>query len=317
MAAASRVPSVPPPPEELPPLDIGSFTSGLLTGLREGVEAALIVSIILSYLARTGNRQHFGRIWAGTLTAVAVSLVAGVALFVTLGELPSPYEQLFEGLAMVLAAAVVTWMLFWMRRQSVSVKSELHAALDRALSEGTVTGLAVLAFTAVIREGLETSLFLVGQATSVQAGAIGVLAGALVGLGIASLLGVGFYRGARLIDLRVFFRWTGIALIFIAAGLLSRAIHELVEIGWISIGTSTAFDISSVLPHEAIAGAPGGAVLLLGQFLRALLGYTSQPEVLTLATWVGYVVIVLTLFLRPMAPRAQRSAPVAETSSAG
>jgi len=296
-------------------LDIGSFTSGLLTGLREGVEAALIVSIILSYLARTGNRRHFGRIWVGTIAAVAASFGAGLALFVSIGELPSPYEQLFEGLAMLLAAAVVTWMLFWMRRQSASVRSELHAALDRALSEGTVTGLALLAFTAVIREGLETSLFLVGQATSTQTGAPSVLVGALVGLAIAALLGVGFYRGARLIDLRVFFRWTGIALIFIAAGLLSRAVHELIEIGWITIGTSTAFDISSILPHQSIAGAPDGAVLLVGQFLRALFGYTSRPELLTLATWAGYVIIVLALFLRPMAPRAARTVPAAETSS--
>jgi high-affinity iron transporter len=298
-------------------LDVGSFTSGLLTGLREGVEAALIVSIILSYLARTGNREQFGRIWAGTAAAVAVSFVAGLALFVTVGELPAPYEQMFEGLAMVLAAAVVTWMLFWMRRQSASVKGELQAAVDRALGEGTVFGLVVLAFTAVIREGLETSLFLVGQATSAQAGAPSVLVGAIAGLGIAALLGVGFYRGARLIDLRSFFRWTGIALIFIAAGLLSHAIHEFIEIGWIQVGTATVFDISRVLPHEAIDGAPGGVALLIGQLLRALLGYTSQPEVVTLGTWAVYIGVVLTLFLRPVAPRAARPAPAAEQSIAG
>ncbi len=298
-------------------MDIGSFSSGLLTGLREGVEAALIVSIILSYLARTGNRHRFGRIWAGTLAAVAVSLVAGVALFVTVGELPSPYEQIFEGLAMLLATAVVTWMLFWMRRQSAAVRSELHAALERALTEGSVAGLVVLAFTAVVREGLETSLFLVGQAASARTGAPSVLLGAVAGLGIASLLGVGFYRGARLIDLRLFFRWTGIALIFIAAGLLSRAIHEFVEIGWIGVGSATVFDISSVLPHEAIAGAPGGAVLLVGQLLRALLGYTSQPELVTLLAWAVYILAVLTLFLRPLAPRTALATPSTETSAAG
>lgn len=297
-------------------MDTGSFTSGLLTGLREGVEAALIVSIILSYLARTGNRRFFGRIWAGTIAAVAASFAGGVALFVTVGDLPSPYEQLFESLAMLLAAAVVTWMLFWMRRQAASVKSELHAALDRALTEGTVTGLVVLAFTAVIREGLETSLFLVGQAASARAGASSVLLGALVGLGVASLLGVGFYRGARLIDLRVFFRWTGIALIFIAAGLLSRALHELIEIGWLTAGASTVFDISRILPHEAIAGAPGGGVLVVGEFLHALLGYSSQPELITLLVWGGYVAVVLTLFLRPTAPRAPVAAPATETSAA-
>ncbi len=294
-------------------MDYGSFTSGLLTGLREGVEAALVVSIILSYLARTGNRRQFPMIWLGTLAAVLISLVAGVALFATVGELPSPYEQIFEGLTMLVAATVVTWMLFWMRRQAASVKGELRAALDRALTDGTVFGLAILAFTSVIREGIETSLFLVGQAASEQTGAASVLVGAAAGLGIAALLGVGFYRGAHLINLQSFFRWTGIALIFIAAGLLSKAVHEFVEIGWVGLGTGTAFDVSGILPHEAIAGAPGGIALLAGEFLRALLGYSSQPELMTLGMWAGYVAVVLALFLRPMPPRAPQ--PVASTGT--
>ncbi len=285
-------------------MDLGSFASGLVTGLREGVEAALIVSIILAYLARSGNRRHFGRIWAGTGAAIVVSAVAGLGLFVTLGELPAPWEQVFEGAAMLLAAGVVTWMLFWMRRQAASVKGELQARLNRVLSAGTVNGLAVLAFTAVIREGLETSLFLFGLSTSARTEAGGVLAGAIVGLGIAAVLGVGFYRGARLINLRTFFRWTGIALIFIAAGLLASAVHELVEIGWISFGTATAFDISGTLPHEAIDGAPGGLALVIGGFLRALVGYSSRPEVVTVVTWLTYVAVVLGLFLRPLAPRS-------------
>jgi len=290
-------------------VDVGSFTSGLLTGLREGVEAALIVSIILAYLARTGNRQHFGRVIAGTAAAVVVSLVAGGALFLTIGEFGAPWEQIFEGLTMLVAAGVVTWMLFWMRRQSASVKGELHAALDRALAEGTVVGLTLLAFTAVIREGLETSLFLVGQAASADTGAASVLFGALIGLGISVLIGIGFYRGTRVINLRTFFRWTGIALIFIAAGLLSRAVHEFVEIGWITIGSSTAFDISTVLPHEAAAGVPAGLVLIAGEFLRALFGYTAQPEVITFVVWLTYVVVVLALYLRPVSPRSPQVAP--------
>ena len=297
-------------------MDLGSFTSGLLTGLREGVEAALIISILLAYLARTGNRRYFGRIWVGTGAAVVVSLAAGITLFVTVGELQSPWEQIFEGLAMLLAASVVTWMLFWMRRQSASVRGELQAAVDRAITEGTVFGLVILAFTAVIREGLETSLFLVGLATSSRGGATSVLLGALVGLAIAVLLGAGFYRGARVINLRTFFRWTGIALIFIAAGLLSSAVHEFIEIGWITVGTGTAFDISAILPHAPIDGAPDGVALIVGQFLHALFGYSSQPEVTTLVVWAGYVVIVLTLFLRPLAPRAQPVTAAPDTSAA-
>ncbi|HKF85382.1 MAG TPA: iron uptake transporter permease EfeU [Candidatus Limnocylindrales bacterium] len=296
-------------------MDVGSFTTGLLTGLREGVEAALIVSIILAYLAKTGNQHYFSRIFLGAGAAIAVSLVLGVLLFVTVGGFEEPYEQIFEGLTMLLAAAVVTWMLFWMRRQAASVKGDLQDKVDRALTEGTVLGLTVLAFTAVIREGLETALFLVGQATSADEGALAVLVGALVGLGIAVLIGVGFYRGARVINLRTFFRWTGVALIFIAAGLLSHAVHEFVEIGWINVGTQPMFDVSAVLPHEDIEGAPGGLVLLAGQFLRALFGYTSQPEVITFVVWLVYVMVVLALFLRPVKPRSRQPA-VAPGSSA-
>jgi high-affinity iron transporter len=299
-------------------MDLGSFTSGLLTGLREGVEAALIVSIILTYLARTGNRRQFGTIWAGTAAAVAASLAVGAILFLTVGRFEEPYEQIFEGITMLLAASVVTWMLFWMRRQAASVKSDLQAAVDRALSEGTVFGLAILAFTAVIREGIETALFLVGQAASADTGASSVLIGAVVGLAIAAMLGVGLYHGARLIDLRAFFRWTGIALIFIAGGLLSKAVHEFAEIGWITVGTATAFDLSSVLPHTVIEGAPDGVALVAGQFLRALFGYSSRPEIVTFVTWAAYVVIVLFLYLRPTAPpRASSPVPATESGAAG
>jgi len=289
-------------------VDFGSFTSGLLTGLREGVEAALIVSIILAYLAKTGNRRHFSKIYAGTIAAVVVSLAVGTGLFVTIGGFEEPYEQIFEAITMLVAAGVVTWMLFWMRRQAMSVKSELQVSVDRALTEGSAIGLAVLAFTAVIREGLETAVFLVGQAASAEGAATSVLLGALVGLGLSVLIGVGFYRGARVINLRTFFRWTGVALIFIAAGLLSRAVHELVEIGVITIGTQAIFDISAVLPHKEIAGAPDGIALLGGQFLRALFGYTSQPELITFVTWIAYVGIVLFLYLRPVTPKAAQAA---------
>jgi high-affinity iron transporter len=275
-------------------VDLGALSSGLLTGLREGVEAALIVAIICAYLARTGHRREFGRVFAGAGSAIALSAVLGVALSWTVGELPSPYEQLFEAVTLILAAAVVTWMLFWMRRQARNVKGELQAAVDRAIGQGSVTALAALAFVAVIREGLETSLFLVGQARSAEGGAVWVLVGALIGLAVAALLGVGFYHGSRRVNLATFFRWTGVALIFIAAGLLSSAVHELIEIGVIPFGAQTLFDISAVLPHEQDAGN------ILGQFLRALFGYSASPEVTTFVAWLAYLVVVLALFLRPV-----------------
>jgi high-affinity iron transporter len=283
-------------------MDFGALSSGLLTGLREGVEAALIVAIICAYLAKTGNRRHFPTVFAGAGLAIALSVLVGVILFVTVGGLEEPYEQIFEAITLFAAAAVVTWMLFWMRRQARHVKGELQAAVDRALDQGSVVALAVLAFVAVIREGLETSLFLVGQANSADQGAPSVLLGALIGLGVAAVLGVGFYQGSRRLNLQTFFRWTGVALIFIAAGLLSVGVHELVEIGVIPFGGQTLFDLSGILPHNADDGN------VLGQFLRALFGYSATPEAITFAVWLTYIVVVLFLFLRPAKPAASQVA---------
>jgi high-affinity iron transporter len=273
-------------------VDFGSYTSGLLTGLREGVEAALIVSIVLAYLTRTGRGDQAGRVWLGTGLAAALSVAVGIVLFNTVGAFEEPYEQIFEGTMMLVAATVVTWMLFWMRRQASSVKGELQAAVDRVVASGASWGLALLAFTAVIREGLETSLFLVGQAASDRSEAVWILLGALTGLVIASLIGYGFYRGSRRLNLGSFFRWTGIALVFIAAGLLSNGIHEFIEIGALGNGfwTATAYDLSGVLSHDDGIGA----------FLRAILGYSANPEVLTIGAHVAYVVTILALYLRPV-----------------
>jgi high-affinity iron transporter len=292
-------------------MDLGAFTSGLLTGLREGVEAALILAIICAYLAKTGNQRYFPNVFVGAGLALGLSAIIGIVLFATVGSFDEPYEQLFEGLTMIVAASVVTWMLFWMRRQAASVRGELHAAVDRALDNGSVTALVVLAFIAVIREGVETSLFLTGQASaaSTDGGAGAVLLGAIIGLAIAALIGIGFYKGSRRINLATFFRWTGVALVFIAAGLLSHAVHEFIEIGLINVGTQTLFDVSAILPHE-------GDGSIIGQMLRALFGYTSTPEVATFVVWLTYIVVVLTLFLRPV-KRPPAPAPVAPVASRG
>jgi high-affinity iron transporter len=286
-------------------LDLGALTAGAVTGLREGVEAALVVAIVLAYLNRTGHRDGMIQVWVGTGLAAVVALVAGAVIFVTVGGMEAPYEQYFEAATLLVAAAVVTWMLFWMRRESMAIRGELHAAIDRAVTEGATLGLAVLAFSAVIREGLETSIFLVAQVTSAGAGGGSVLVGALIGLAAAVAIGWLFYTGSRRVDLRSFFRWTGIGLIFIAAGLLARAVHELVEVGAIAFGSQPAYDITSVF-----SDATG-----LGQFLRAILGYSSAPEVTTLVVHLAYLVAVLVLYLRPVR-RATPPAPRVEVPKA-
>jgi high-affinity iron transporter len=293
-------------------VEIGSLASGLVTGLREGVEAALVVSIILTYLVRTGHRDQTGRVWVGVGAAVAGSVAIGFGLFVTVGEFRQPYEQLFEAATMLVAAGVVTWMLFWMRRQAASVSRELRAAVDRAIAGGGGWALAALAFVAVIREGVETSLFLVGQASAASAngnGAAEVLLGALIGLAIAAALGVGFYHGTRRIDLARFFRWTGIALILIAGGLIASAIHELVEIGVVMVGTAPAFDLGGVLPSSEEAGN------VIGLMLGALFGYRAAPEIVAVVGWAVYVAVALTMFLRPLARPGQPAAPLQPSPS--
>ena len=283
-------------------MDLGAFTSGLLTGLREGVEAALIVSIVITYLVRTGRADQVGRVWIGTGVAALLSLIVGVAIYNTVGALESPWEQIFEGTTLLIAAGVVTWMLFWMRRQARSVKGELQAAVERAIAVGASWGLALLAFSAVVREGLETSIFLVGQATSDRAEAVWILVGALAGLAIAILIGYGFYRGSSRLNLASFFRWTGIALVFIAAGLLSHGIGEFIEIGALGNGpwTATAFDLSGLLSDE----------VGIGSFLRAIFGYSAAPAVLTVGVHVAYLVAILALYLRPV----RRPVPPASSS---
>ena len=283
-------------------MDIGALSSGLLTGLREGVEAALIVAIVCAYLARTGHTAAFPRVFLGAGLAVALSAIFGIGLYVTVGSFQEPYEQLFEAATLLVAASVVTWMLFWMRRQAGHVRGELHAAVDRALTDGSVTALASLAFIAVIREGIETALFLTGQAASADQAAIWVVAGAVIGLVIAGLLGIGFYQGSRRLNLASFFRWTGIGLVFIAGGLVAKAMHELIEINVITFGNATLFDLSSTLPDDPDRGN------ILGQSLHALFGYTATPEIITFVAWSAYIVVVLALFLRPIKRVAPPSA---------
>ena len=293
-------------------MDLGALTSGLLTGLREGVEAALIVAIVVAYLVRTGNAAEVRKVWLGAGLAVVASFVAGLAIFATVGTFQEPYEQIFEGSTMLLGATVVTWMLFWMRRQSRALRGDLEARLDRTIGEGSALGLAVLAFTAVIREGLETALFLVGQATSAAADASSVLVGALFGLVGAAAIGWAIYRGSRRIDLRSFFTWTGASLIFIAAGLLASAVHEFIEIGVIGFGTQTLYDLSGVLPDDAGIGA----------FAHVILGYSAQPALTTMVVYVGYLAIVLWAYLRPSRlprarPRSRRPSSAGSRRSAG
>jgi high-affinity iron transporter len=197
--------------------------------LREGFEASLIVGIVLAFLNRTGRREGFIAVWAGTLSALLISVATAGLLFLVGAELQGRAAALFEGGAMLFAAALLTWMIFWMRRQARTIKRELEAQVEHALATGSAFALALVAFFGVLREGVETSLFLFGTVE----GSNKLLAStsATVGLVGAVLLGYAFYRGAARLNLRRFFTVTSVLLLVFAAWLLAQGLHEMADAG--------------------------------------------------------------------------------------
>ncbi len=177
--------------------------SALLITLREGLEAALIIGVILAYLSATNNRQGFKPVWIGTALAVFVSLAAGAVIYFTTGKLEGRGEEIFEGIAMLTAAGVLTWMIFWMRKQAINIKVHLHAQIQSALGSGSTLGLLGLAFVAVVREGIETALFLFAAARVAESGILSAVGGVL-GLGIAVVICYSIYKGTSKLNLRAF-----------------------------------------------------------------------------------------------------------------
>jgi high-affinity iron transporter len=268
-----------------------------LVTTREGLEASLIVGIVLGYLAKTENRHYFGHIWLGTAAAVALSIITGAALFFTVGELEGRAEQIFEGIAMLSAVAVLTWMIFWMRKQAVNIKRELEAKLAHAIAAGSAIGLASVVFFAVLREGWETALFLF--AISESSTPLVTAIGAAAGLAISIALGIGLYLGSRRLNLRQFFTVTGILLIVFAAGLLAHATHEFQEAGVLPMTVEHVWDTNGIVSEDS----------RVGEFLTALFGYNGNPSALEVAVWAGYLVIALTFFLRPLVTWRRSAAP--------
>jgi high-affinity iron transporter len=281
--------------------------AAFLVALREGIEAALIISILLAYLKQIGAEDRRNLVWWGTGLAVIASVLVGTAIFMAGAEFEGKAEEVFEGLVTLTAVGVLTWMIFWMRRQGARVKSELQERVDTALLTGGFA-LAALAFVAVLREGVETALFIfaAAQGTAVDSGGVGAqVLGAVLGLTIAVGLGVLLYRGGLKLNLRSFFRVTGLLLIVVAAGLFAFALHELQEAGWLPMLAGTAFDISGTLPDDSGVGG----------ILRAIFGYQANPTWLEIVGWLAYLIVVGGLFLRsrPAIPAATpTSIPEAE-----
>lgn len=261
------------------------MTAAFFLMLREGLEAALIVGIIAAYLVKIGRRDQLGKVWIGVGAAIVLSITAGIVVVGTVRSLPLVVQETFEGLAGLTAVAVLTWMIFWMRRHGRAIKGELERGVDTALAAGGALALAGLAFVAVLREGLETVLFLLAILASAGAG-LPTFLGALVGLVVAVAIGWGIFAAGVRIDLRRFFTITGVVLVFVSAGLVAFAIHEFGEAGLIT-NTGTAFSLGGVLPETSP----------LGSVLAGLFGYRSEPTPLELAGYLVYLVPVLVAFL--------------------
>ncbi|MEY4170404.1 MAG: hypothetical protein RLZ94_1477 [Actinomycetota bacterium] len=257
-----------------------------LIGLREGIEAALIVSILVAYLVKTDRCEYLRWVWTGVGAAVGMSVLFATGLSLTSEAMTERAETIFAGVASLVAVVFVTWMVFWMKRTARNIKGELQGKLDNAMVIGPVA-IAVVAFIAVAREGLETALFLWAAVRATGEGAVAVTGG-LLGIATAIVLGWLFYRGALKINLATFFTWTGAALIIIAAGVLSYAVHEFQEVGLLPGDDSKAFDVSGAIPMDS----------WYGELMRGFVNWSSNPSWLQVIAWVLYVGVVMTLFFR-------------------
>jgi high-affinity iron transporter len=279
--------------------------ANFLIGLREGLEASLVVSILVAYLVRTGRRDRLPLVWAGV--AAAVGLSVGFAALLTYTEATvlrsDGSKEVFAGALSVVAVGFVTWMIFWMRRASRGIGKELQGRLDAAVAMGSLA-VVLMAFLAVAREGLETALFMF---TAVQAAGstVGPLIGFALGIGTSVALGWLLYRKAVTINLATFFKVTGVLLIFVAAGVLAYGVHDLQEGGVLPGADSLAFDVTAQVP-------PGS---WYGTLLRGIFNFSPQTTWLQLVVWVGYVVPVLYLFLRPARTPARTPVPAPAEAS--
>ncbi|MGX1560750.1 iron uptake transporter permease EfeU [Streptomyces sp. NPDC055506] len=278
--------------------------SNYLIGLREGLEASLVVCILIAYLVKTDRRDALKPIWTGIGVAVALALGFGCVLEFGSQELTFQAQEALGGSLSIVAVGLVTWMVFWMRRTARHLKAELHGRLDAALAMGT-GALVATAFLAVGREGLETALFVWASVHAASDGTPRPLVGVALGLLTAILLGWLFYRGALRINLAKFFTWTGGMLVVVAAGVLAYGFHDLQEADFLPGLTDKAFDISATIPPDS----------WYGTLLKGVFNFQPDPTVLQVTVWLLYLIPTLALFLAPTDLGRRRTAPASARDS--
>lgn len=262
--------------------------SSYLLSLREGLEAALIIGIVIGALRKIRRADLASAAWFGAFSAVIVSILSAILLANFGVSLAGNAEKIFEGFTMLIAAALLTWMIFWMSRQSRTLKSDLEEGVNMAVVSTGRRGIFWLAFAAVVREGIELALFLtaaffVGGQSQVTANTAQTLAGALLGLGTALLLGWTFLATTVRLDLHRFFQVTGVLLILFAAGLISSGVHEFNEAGWIPAIIGQVWDMNRIVDERSLPG----------QLLKTLFGYNGNPSLTEMLAYFAYLAVVV------------------------
>jgi len=268
-----------------------------LLALREGLEAALIIGIVLGALAKIRRNDLALAVWLGTLSAVGISILTAVLLTSFGMSLEETAEQIFEGVTMLIAAGILTWMIFWMSKQARFLKSELEAGVNKAAASTGKRAVFWLAFIAVVREGVELALFITaaffaGDQSQLMTNIIQTLAGTILGLGTAALLGWTLFATTVRLDLRRFFQVTGLLLILFAAGLVAHGVHEFNEVGWIPAVVEHIWDVNSIIDETSLGG----------QLLKTLFGYNGNPSLTEMISYFVYLAVVTVFWRRDTAP---------------
>ncbi len=266
-----------------------------LLSLREGLEAALIIGIVLGAVNKIRRNDLTPTVWLGILSAIAVSILTAIVLTIFGMSLKDPYEAIFEGITMLIAAGILTWMIFWMGKQARFLKSELEEGINKAAASTGKRAVFWLAFVAVVREGIELALFITAaffagnQAQIASASNIvQTLAGTILGVGTAALLSWTLFATTVRLDLRKFFQVTGFLLILFAAGLVAHGVHEFNEVGWIPVIVEHVWDVNPFLNEDS----------LLGQLFQTLFGYNGNPSLTEMIAYFAYIATVVVFWRR-------------------
>jgi high-affinity iron transporter len=271
--------------------------AGFMLAFREGLEAALVVGLVFGVLTRIKRTQLAPVVWSGVVSAVIVSLGVALVLRNFGATLEGEAEEIFEGLTMLLAAGLLTWMIFWMQRQGEQVKRMLESDVRRVASRGQTWGLYTMVFITVLREGIETAIFLTAAAMTTNEHNIFI--GGLVGLVAAVIIGLVLFVAIKRLNVGRFFQFTSVFLILFAAGLVAHGVHELNEVGWIPAIVDHVWDLNHILNEDST----------LGLFFKTLFGYNGNPSLTEVIAYLSYFVAVYlgVRFLRldsPALPKA-------------